>query len=302
MLRNKLITIVTAVSILIFLSACDFLLPGPLGRDNPADSGAQINAFGSFYAGNGSAELIWNWRPFTGTEASREIVKVRIVHKENDPPSSMYPLDRNDVQEFTAGGNAVWEKLKEYNDHYFALYRMEKSGTWLSPLYSKIHIEGEGTLDASIPGMQYLYVDMVLGTPVQSTTPPLDQYYRGFISFDPAPINDNSYGAVEDAILRFDFDPGNSVGQILIVPMFITVHDGELWEDISNPSYYDTANAVTVQISNTVVVDVQIKSVLNRCLAYKASTFALIIPSGDPGKINDPTKIFLQNFAVWRTM
>ena len=304
MKRKHIITVLTVLLGVVLLSSCDFLLPAPLGQDNPEDSGAQINAFGSFYAGNDSAELIWNWRSFTGTDPSREIVKVRIVHKVNDPPSSMYPLDKNDVQEFTTGESTVWKNLKEYNEHYFALYRMEKSGTWLSPLYSKIHIEGEGTKDTSIPGIQYMYVDMVPGTPVQSPSGPvpLDQAYRGFLSFDPAPLNDDSYGAVEEATLSFIADSSNSLGQILVVPMSINVHNGELWEDISNPAYYDTANAISVQIPKTVDVDIQIKLVLNRCLAYKASTFALIIPSGDSGKINDPsTTIQLQSFSIWRT-
>ncbi len=299
---KQIITIVMIVFILIFLSACDYLLPLPLGRDNLSDDGAQINAFGGNYAGNDSVELLWNWRPFTGTDPSREIVKVRIVHKENDPPSSMYPLDKDNVQEFTTGESMIWGNLKEYNDHYFALYRMEKSGTWLSPLYSKVHIEGAGYIEYQMPGTQYMFVDMVPGSTVQSNSPPLDQYYRGFVSFDPAPVNEDSYGAVEDATLRFIADGSNSLGQILIVPMFINVHGEELWEDISNPAYYDTANAISVQIPKTVDVDVQIKSVLNRCLAYKVSTIALIIPSGDSGIINDPsTTIQLQSFAIWRT-
>ena len=143
--------------------------------------------------------------------------------------------------------------------------------------------------------------DMVPGSPVQSTSVPLDQFYRGFITIDTASLDDFSYGAVEDAFLKFNSGDVFAPGTVEIVPMYIDVHDGELWDDISNPAYYDTENLVSVDVTTANDVTVSIESILNRCRAYGVSTFALIIPSGNLCSILNPSNIQLDSLTIWRT-
>ncbi len=297
-IKKEAVWIIALASLFAFTS-CDILLPAPISRDNPYDDEAQINSFRSLFAGNDSAEVIWNWDAFAGTDPSMEIVKIRIVHKVNDPPMSMSPLDKDNVKEFTSGESFLWENLKEYNDHYFALYQMEKSGRWLKPLYTQFHLEGPGYLDGSnIPSLNYLYADMVSGTTVHDNSPPLDKAYRGFFKIDTGGYD--NMGKITEAYLKFAMNGSNIVGHVWIVPMKKDVHSGELWDDISSPGLYDMSHAVYADVSNTVDITVHIDDVLNYCLVYGTKTFALIIPESDPGMLFNPAAdISIDYFQYW---
>ena len=287
----------------VFLVSCDYLLPSPLGRDNPRDDRSQLSDFKAFFSGNKTATLLWDWKSYTGTDPSRKIIKIRIVHSENDPPASMFPLDKSNVQELTSGDSFVWKNLREYSDHYFALYQLEESGTWLKPLYTNFHIEGSGYSDnQGPPPIQYMYTDMVPGAVVHGTSVPLDSAYRGFLTFDTESLDPYSTGLITAAELQFTYDSSNYLGTVSIVPMKKDVYAGDLWDDISYSGYYDMDHSISRQISNNFVVTVDISTVLNYCRVYGTHTFALIIPPADLGTISDPGgDITLQNLTVWRT-
>ncbi len=289
----------------VFLVSCDYLLPSPLGRDNPRDDESQLSDFKAFFSGNKTATLLWDWKSYTGTDPSRKIIKIRIVHSENDPPASMFPLDKSNVQELTSGDSFVWKNLREYSDHYFALYQLEESGTWLKPLYTNFHIEGSGYSDnQGPPPIQYMYADMVPGSVVYGTIdhPSLANSSRGFLIFDTKSLDPYSTGLITAAELQFTYDSSNYLGTVSIVPMKKDVYAGDLWDDISYSGYYDMDHSISISISKTVNVTVDISTVLNYCRLYGTSTIAFIIPPTDAGRINDPAgKISLQNLTVWRT-
>ncbi|MCK5674823.1 MAG: hypothetical protein KAH95_15695, partial [Spirochaetales bacterium] len=118
------------------LISCDYLLPAPLGRDNPYDDEAQIGRFAVAASGPDSVVTVWDWRdPPSGIDKSRIIDKIRIVYGEGDPPLSKYPINPDNVIEYTSNADFSyeWKNLNEDRDHYFALYAHEKGGMWLAP-------------------------------------------------------------------------------------------------------------------------------------------------------------------------
>ena len=144
MKMKQIIYILTAVMAVFLLTACDYLLPLPLGRDNPADDGSQIGKFRASVSGTTSVNTIWYWHsPSLDTPADQVIDKIRIVHKENDPPSSMNPLDKKEYVDIDTASTweFQWENLKQGREHYFALYSHEKGGSWLAPKYSKVQLD-----------------------------------------------------------------------------------------------------------------------------------------------------------------
>ncbi|MCD6397076.1 MAG: hypothetical protein J7L71_06015 [Spirochaetaceae bacterium] len=127
-----------------FFSSCDYLLPAPLGRNNPFDNEAQIGRFNVAVSGSDSMVTNWDWHDALPTIADDRVIdKIRIVHQENSRPSSRNPLNPDNVQEFTSTSNWSynWTSLKNDRDHHFALYAHEKSGLWLSPKYIDGYID-----------------------------------------------------------------------------------------------------------------------------------------------------------------
>ena len=132
MKMKQIIYVLTAVMAVFLLTACDYLLPLPLGRDNPADDGSQIGKFRASVSGATSVNTIWYWQsPSLDTPADHVIDKIRIVHKENDPPSSMNPLDKKEYVDIDTASTweFQWENLKQGRDHYFAFFSPALPGT-----------------------------------------------------------------------------------------------------------------------------------------------------------------------------
>ena len=288
--------------------SCDFLLPAPLGRNNPFDDEAQIGQFNGAVAGLDTILTVWDWRnPVSGINDSRIIDKIRIVHKENNPPDTKYPVNPDNVIEFDS--NLVWQYgwngLNADREHYFALYAHEKGGVWLSPKRFDIHLDNNGFEESSNFGFTKLYVDTSADTnsvfwPSSSeyvTESPLTIL---FLVFDN--LYDSNYGIVLDARLT-NYTITNT-GTVDIVPVRIKVNDTMKWENISNPLFYDYEKAnKNVYISGS-GEELQIKDQINIAKLYGSNTVAIIPNSGSPINISVESIQFNDGvndlFSIWR--
>lgn len=279
---KKLLFILLPVIIFtgIFIS-CDFLLPAPLGRNNPFDDEAQIGRFEASPSSYNSIVTVWEWRnPASGIDDSRIIDKVRIVYSENNPPVSKYPLNPDNVIEYTSNTDFSyeWTNLNENTDHYFALYAHEKGGLWLAPKNIKAWINDGGYFENWPWNNIKMYVNALLpANPVGTTAtniiydPGVPEYVVGFMRFDDLFTGD--YGAVVDA--RIQGWVVATGGTLSIIPVRKTVDDTMLWGDIDNPILYDYEHANTVIIgASTDIVD--IKDQINISRVYGSNTLAFI--------------------------
>lgn len=144
MKMKRFIYILSAASVVFLFSACDYLLPLPLGRDNPDDDNYQIRKFNASISGTTAVNTIWNWQPPSVDIPDDQIIdKIRIVHKENDPPSSVNPIDKQEYVDIDTSSvwEFQWDNLKQGREHYFALYAHEKGGAWLAPKYGKLQLD-----------------------------------------------------------------------------------------------------------------------------------------------------------------
>jgi len=290
----------------LFIS-CDYLIPAPLGRDNPYDDEAQIGRFAAAASGPDSVVTVWDWRdPPSGIDKSRIIDKIRIVYGENSQPLSKYPINPDNVIEFTSNSDFFyeWKNLNEDEDHNFALYAHEKGGMWLAPKRSDIYIDNGSEQRLNI-GYTGLYVNTSLpANPVFWPTAvelvhELPELTIFFLVFDT--LYDHHYGIVNDArITNFVF--GN-VGTVDIVPMRIRVDDTMDWDDISNPIYYDYEKAnknVYISAGND---EIQIKDQINISRLYGSNTVAVIPNTGSPIDMTVDTVDFNNGgedlFSVW---
>ena len=127
-----------------FFISCDFLLPAPLGRNNPYDDEAQIGRFNATVSGSDSIVTSWDWRDaLPEIDDKRIIDKIRIVHSEGSRPASKYPINPEEVQEYTSNieWQFNWTGLTQDREHYFALYAHEKGGMWLAPKYTEKYLD-----------------------------------------------------------------------------------------------------------------------------------------------------------------
>jgi hypothetical protein len=260
-----------------FLISCDFLLPAPMGRNNPLDDGAQIAGFNAEISGSDTILTSWDWRSSTaGIDASRIIDKIRVVYSENNVPTSKYPLNPDNVQVFDSSSSSKceWYNLNRDNDHYFALYAHETGGLWLSPEITSERIESNGSVETSNAGYSALYVNTSVPTNTLGTTslpitglPPTN---IGFFSVDL--LNNSNYGAVLGAGIT---NWTGTFGDIYILPVRKKAENGMFWGDISDGVYYDYDNALYATITGPNDV-IDIKNQLNLAQMYGSNTIAFV--------------------------
>ncbi len=263
-----------------FFVSCDFLLPAPLGRNNPYDVEAQIGRFAAVTADTDSIITAWDWRnPPSGIDDSRIIDKIRIVHSKNDPPASKYPLNPNNVQEFTSNSEwqAEWDNLRDDREHHFALYAHEKGGVWLAPKRVSQHLDNDGQeerWDIMTTGVTKLYVSTSADTNQLTLTAvniiaPLTTI--GFFRFDE--LYNDEFGAVLEAnIQTWGITNG---GDLLIVPMRRRVEDGMEWGEIADVIFYDFGNAKAATVTNMNDV-IDIKDQINIARLHGSNTIAFL--------------------------
>lgn len=278
---NKICFVMVTLLYFIFsgiVVSCDFLLPAPYGRNNPLDDGAQISGFNAVVSGTDRILTTWNWRgSVSGIDDSRIIDKIRIVHSENNPPVSKYPLNPDNVQVFESPSSfkCSWDNLNNDKDHYFALYAREAGGLWLSPEIASERIESSGNLETFNVGYSDLYVDTSAGNnTVNAASLPitgLPPANIGFFRFDI--LGDRSYGAVLEAgITSWTIA---TAGDIIILPVRNKIEDGMFWGDISDSVNYDYDHAKYVSI--TAIADVvDISDQLNLARMYGTNTIAFV--------------------------
>ena len=144
---KRILFILLPLLLLIFTGvfiSCDFLLPAPLGRNNPFDDEAQIGKFTLAPSGSDSIVTFWDWHdPLPIIDTDRVIDKIRIVHSKNNRPSGIGLLIDKNVQEYTNNidWQFNWTGLSNDRDHYFALYAHEKGGLWLAPRHIYYYID-----------------------------------------------------------------------------------------------------------------------------------------------------------------
>ncbi|MDA3938048.1 MAG: hypothetical protein PF693_01900 [Spirochaetia bacterium] len=127
-----------------FFVSCDFLLPAPLGRNNPFDDEAQIGRFNVAVSGTDSMVTNWDWHTALSSISDERVIdKIRIVHREGSRPTGIGLLFDENVQEYTSTSewSFNWTDLKNDEDHYFALYAHEKGGLWLAPRYADKYLD-----------------------------------------------------------------------------------------------------------------------------------------------------------------
>ncbi len=298
--KNILYPLILILSAVLFIS-CDLLFPAPLGRDNPLDDEVQIGGFDASVSGPDSIITIWDWRnPAPGIDDSRIIDKIRIVYSENNPPSSKYPLNPDNVQEFTSNSEYQfeWTNLQQDREHYFALYAHEKGGVWLAPKYVKRHLNYSGHPDAGGSVHTKLYVNTALTTGISITainiTGPQPGGNIGFLIFDE--LFNNDFGAVLAALMQgYGF---TAAGNIDIVPVRKKIEDGMTWASISDSYLYDYEHSKTVDVINgTVLID--IKDQINMARVHGSNTIAFIPSAGSAINI-DISPFTFSSFSVWR--
>lgn len=291
----------------LFIS-CDYLIPAPLGRNNPFDDEAQIGRFAVAASGPDSVVTVWDWRnPPSGIDKSRIIDKIRIVYSESDPPLSKYPINPDNVIEFTSNSDFSyeWENLNEDRDHYFALYAHEKGGMWLAPKRADIWFDSNGDeerWDIMMTGVTQLYVStsadtnqvLVNPTNVNVAAPLLS---IGFFRFDE--LFEYNYGAVLEAQIQTWVI--GTAGDFLVVPMRRRVEGGMTWGEISDANFYDLGNAkaATVTVPNDAV---DIKDQINIARLHGSNTIAFLSYSSfdvdiENCEFNNGTDF---TFSVWR--
>jgi len=294
----------------IFIS-CDILLPAPLGRNNPFDNEAQIGRFAAVISGQDSIITAWDWRnPPSGIDDSRKIDKIRIVHSENDPPTSKYPLNPNNVKEYTSNSEwkAEWDNLRNDREHYFALYAHEKGGVWLAPKRVSRNFDNTGHEERLDISFKRLGIDTSIDTnqvqigvgQVTDIAPlGLPPYKIGFIRFDE--LFNNEYGIVSDA--RIYTNAGATAGDLLIVPVRRHIEDGMQWGMINDLVFYDYKNALLVNITGAIQY-IDIKDQINIARLHGSNTIVFIPNSGSLVNMdllnfgfND---LMVDTFSVWR--
>ncbi|MCK5197510.1 MAG: hypothetical protein KAR21_04130 [Spirochaetales bacterium] len=300
-----LLPLILIVFIGLFVS-CDFLLPAPLGRNNPYDDEAQIGRFNCAVAGLDSIITAWDWRgPIPGIDDSRIIDKIRIVHSRNDPPQSKYPLNPDNVIELDSNSTwqHEWDGLKADREHHFALYAHEKGGIWLAPKRISQHLDNNGHEERWNISFERFGVNTSAGTntvqiaDLQVTDVPPPKI--GFIRFDE--LYYNEYGIVLDA--RIYLDAVGSAGDIFVVPLRIRIEEGMEWNQISDSGFYNYGNALLVNIAGAPQY-IGIKDQINIARLHGSNTLAIIPDSASAVDINlgdfdfwDTTD---DTFSVWR--
>lgn len=296
--KNILYPLILILSAVLFIS-CDLLFPAPLGRDNPLDDQVQIGGFKADASGPDSIITSWDWRnPAPGIDDSRIIDKIRIVYSENSPPSSKYPLDPDKLQKFDSpsGVKCEWTNLNSDEEHYFALYAHESGGVWLAPKTVKVWIDNSGQIDFMAPGYELMYVSTTNGSQVINGTTIVDSASFGFIKFFDNSFNDQ-YGAMLNISLAFT---STNAGEMYIVPVYREINTGLLWEDISNPLFYDYTHAKAVLLiggaESIVITDlVELSRVTN------SLTLAFIFPPTSLGRMDlNIGTLWFDDFTYWR--
>ncbi len=285
--------------------SCDYFFPAPLGRDNPQDEDVQIKNFSSLVSGKESINTIWEWsEPSSAVEDSQIIDKIRIVHKENDRPTSMYPLDKDSVTEITAKTtwNYTWENLKQDREHCFALYAHEKGGTWLAPIHVSVHLDSypqEHTLTL-------LSSDLI----APDDSEEFDVLKVESPSFTKTNVsNDNAYTWNSGDFLvlifkgdqQFFFDqftlylqnsvPGSDVMLSIyaLKKEFESVVDSA---DMSSDATLDTGSVIyrEVPISGGTNQQIEISEVINKMVLYRSRSIAI--------SIDNPLDMNFQNWTI----
>ncbi len=311
--KSRLLTLVLTLSVMTFITSCDFLLPAPLGRDNPDDDGAQIVKFAVTPSGADSIVTVWNWKaPDPATPENQVIDKIRIVHNSSNPPSSMYPLNKDDYVDIDSKvqWKFEWENLREDSDHYFALYAHEKSGTWLAPLHKFLN------LNYNPPQDSYILVS-------DDNTAPDDpeEFKVWYFQQTPYVVNDfstmgNYSWPVSDIfVLRFkDFNPvyfdkflfflhnttqGPDV-ELKIYPLKKNKEDISDWNDLISPDTMDYSAAMVYQIldANGDNQLVDISDVADKMVLNETVSIALSI---DTGLMINPSAWTIETHS-WGTM
>ncbi len=293
---KKIYFLLTSIIIVFFaglLSSCDYLLPAPLGRNNPFDDEAQIGRFSVAVSGSDSMVTNWDWHDALSTiEDKRVIDRIRIVHQKNSRPTSRNPLNPDNVQEFTSTSNWFynWTGLKNDKDHHFALYAHEKSGLWLSPKYIETY------LDSSVQDNNYtLNSDDLLG----SKDPEEFKVYK--VGETPYTVTDVSnmsvpgFVAGDYAILEFDVNDTIYFDQFLLhvsnintpatdedLTIYAIKKDSQSitdWADLISDSTidYEFSLSMQVTVSGGSFQSIDISEIANRMSLYYSHAIAIYV-------------------------
>lgn len=309
MVKGAVKTVLFIIILSSVFVSCDILLPSPLIRNNPNDNEAQLGEFAVVASGDSSVLALWDWQPASPLIPDDRIIdKIRIVHRVGDPPVSMYTLNKDDYTEITDSSSwqFEWKDLKQSRDHYFALYAHEKGGTWLAPIHEKIWLDyNNGWIEYMDLPFTKLYVNTSSSTNTVFIPTSAEFVHRTpditifFLVFDSS--SGDEYGAILDARLT-DFSINNT-GTVDIVPMKREVHDGMLWENISDPSFYDYTKSINVYIGSG-TDEIQIRDQMNAARLNGSYAVAFIPDEGSPIDVGVDSSKFNNGsedlFGIWR--
>lgn len=291
---KKIYFLLTSIIIVFFaglLSSCDYLLPAPLGRNNPFDDEAQIGRFSVAVSGSDSMVTNWDWHDALSTiEDKRVIDRIRIVHQKNSRPTSRNPLNPDNVQEFTSTSNWFynWTGLKNDKDHHFALYAHEKSGLWLSPKYIETYLDSSvqdnnvSLYSASSPSNSTEFrVYEVLNpfTPPAADVATNSTYSWNAGSFLVMEFNINETIFFDKFLLQLkNSAPGSDIDLTIYVIKKDLQHIAN-WEDMVSANTIDYDSVLIRQVTNEAGANqtFEISEIANRMSLYYSHAIAIYV-------------------------
>lgn len=293
MIIRNLLRIITVTTLFSFMVSCDLFLPAPVGRNNPEDPDVQIMAFGSAVSGLHSIMTIWDWREASsGISDSRIIDEIWIVHNDENPPTSRFPLNSDEVKKYGSRSSwkAEWTDLSSQKDHFFALYAKEKGGTWLAPRFTSFHLESspqEQTLTLSSDD------DNVTGNANPEEFEVLDVMVLSFASTDVSDANTNySWDVGNFFILNFNKEYSkyidsfklelhnvlpSSIVNIEIYPLKKKFEDVVDWADLIDGGTLDSESLIIRDVQILPDQQIDLTPVVNKMNLYHSGSLAMRI-------------------------
>lgn len=308
--KYVLFPVLVIVFLLIAVTSCDYLLPLPLGRDNINDDEKQIISFNVLVSGENTIITTWRWLlPSSGLDDSRKIDRIRIVHRENDPPSTWNPLNQKDMVEINAADKwqHEWTGLNQDRDHFFALYAHEKGGNWLAPVIRSRYL-----------GYNTASQVTVLRSDDNTAPDDPEEFKVWYIQYSPYTVTDFStmglynWPAADIFLIRFknfipvyfkDFlfsvqnaSPGSDV-TLTVYPLYKNAEDVVDWTDLISTKTMDYEHKQVLLLStgsgSNQVFDIAV--LMNRLISLDARTIALSIDN--PLSVNP--SLWTMNTMYW---
>ena len=287
---------ILAIEIVLFLTvvtSCDYLLPLPLGRDNVNDDARQIVSFTVLVSGETAIITTWTWLlPSSGLEDSRKIDRIRIIHSENDPPSTWNPVNQKDVVEISAADEwqHEWTELKQDRNHFFALYAHEKGGVWLAPVIKSRNLDynltptsvilnsDDNTAPDDPEEFKAWYLNKAAGTVSDFST---NHNWSWNITDNIIIVRFKDYESVFFDKFMFalrNASPGSDV-TLTIYPLYKNAEDVVDWTDLTSASTMDYGDKQTFILKSGSAANqvFDISSIMNRLIPLGTRSIALTI-------------------------